>query len=57
VELLGAWSISGFSTTSTQSTLMLSKGTRTASLVFDGSYSESLFHQAVSSEHTTITYG
>jgi len=56
VELLGSWSITGFSTTSIQSTLILSSGAKTESLVFDGSYSKSGFHPLVGSGHTTITY-
>jgi hypothetical protein len=56
VELLGSWSISGFSTTSTQSTLTLSSGNDTASLVFDGGYSKTHFDATVSAGHTTITY-
>jgi len=56
VELLGKWSISGFSTNSGTSTLKLTNGSQTASLLFDGSYSQSHFQDVVGSGHTTITY-
>jgi len=57
VELLGSWSISGYTQNgAAQGALTLSDGTQTANLTFDGAYSKTLFHAAVGSGHTTITY-
>jgi hypothetical protein len=58
VELLGSWKISGYTqTNATEGRLTLKHGSETASLVFDDTYSETLFHAKVGAGHTTITYG
>jgi hypothetical protein len=57
VELLGSWTISGFTQqNASQGELTLSSGARTATLAFEGNYNPALFAVAASAGHSTITY-
>jgi hypothetical protein len=58
VELLGSWSIGSYTqNSSSMGTLVVDDGSRSALLTFDGIYNPSLFHTAVGTGKTTITYG